>query len=165
MQCIGGEKMLSLILVVVIVSWIIYRIKGKKNLFPKEFFVDAFSRKPPYDNPPWMLLLLVFVGGFIIVTYAGMTTYIKNYDANVEAITYYQNNITQLESKIAELDTVIEDNESNFELSKEEIKVLKEEREELEIELNDEKVALNRLPLNQSPERLSLYKFLLYFGH
>ena len=157
--------MLSLILVVVIVSWIGYRIKRKKSLFPKEFFVDAFSRKPPYDNPPWMLLLLVYVVGFIIVTYAGMTTYIKNYDANVEAITYYQDNITKLESKIAELDTVIEDKDSNFQLSKEEIKELTEEREKLESELDDEKVALNRHPLNQSPERLSLYKFFLYFGH
>ena len=137
--------MLSLILVVVIVSWIGYRIKRKKSLFPKEFFVDAFSRKPPYDNPPWMLLLLVY--------------------ANVEAITYYQDNITKLESKIAELDTVIEDNDSNFQLSKEEIKELTEEREKLESELDDEKVALNRHPLNQSPERLSLYKFFLYFGH
>lgn len=148
--------MLSLILLVVIVSWIVCRIKRKKSLFPKEFFVDAFSRKPPYDNPPWRLLLLVFLVIFIIVIYKGMITYIKNYDVNVEKVTYYQSSIYQLESKIAELDTVI--NESDFQL-------YKEEREKLENQLDYEKEALNQLPINISSRRLSIYKFLLYFGH
>ncbi len=153
--------MLSLILVVLILFWVVYRLKNKKKIFPKEILVDWIRRRPPHDEPTLGLLLFICGIAFIIVTYAGMITYIKNYDKVTGGISYYQNNMAQLETQIAQLDAMIEEDESKSAL---EIKEIQKEKKELVSELEINKRALGKLP-KQTPERLSLYKFLLYFGH
>ena len=65
--------MLSLILVVLVV-WIVYRLRRKKHVLPIDFLKDSLSRKP------WLILVFICSIYFIFVTYASMISYINNYD-------------------------------------------------------------------------------------
>lgn len=166
---LGGKQMLSLILVVALVVWIVSRLRRKKPLLPIDFFKDSLSRKPfSNDEPPWLFLVFIYGICFIFVTYAGMITYINNYDFNVATINYYRDNISQLEIQISEVDIEIEKILTNSELSEEEantqIGELTSNKQSLEKQITINNQNLNKLPLNQTPERLKLYKFLLYFG-
>lgn len=149
--------MLSLILVVVIVSWIIYRIKNNKKILSL------------LDNPTRSMILVFSI--FIIgIVYFSMIYYIQNYDRTVKSITYCKNNNAQLEDQIAELDaSIIEEIGPNSKLSKEERSSLLKEflakREKLNEQITSNTGYLNDPPISApDPKRLKLYKFLLYFG-
>ena len=159
--------MLSLILVVALVVWIVSRLRRKKHILPINFLKDSLSRISS-GKPPWLFLVFIYGILFIFVAYAGMIIYINNYVYTVTAINYYQDNISQLEIQIREVDVEIEKILTNFELSEEEanaqIGELTANKQSLEKQININIQKLNRLPLNHTPERLKLYKFLLYFG-
>lgn len=163
--------MLSLILVVALVVWIVYRLRRKKHVLPINFLKDSLSRKPfSADKPP--RLILVFICGigifFIFVTYVSMISYINNYDSTVATINYYRDSISQLEIQISKVDIEIEKILTNSELSEEEanaqIGELTAYKQILEEQITINYKKLNELPLNPTPECLKLYKFLLYFG-
>ena len=158
--------MLNLILLLVILSWIIYRRKKGKKLFPKEFFEDQFSRRPLKDDPPWGILVLLCVGMFFIVSYTVIPIVIDSYDDVSTAIANCMARIEATELAIGEVNGQIEEISMNLELSSEEkessVQLLMSRKSELENNLARYNEELTKLPLGITPGRIKAYKFLLY---
>ncbi len=138
--------MLSLIIVASIVFRIVYCIKRKKEILASEVFVG-------------IVVVLMLIEGAILVCFSSCMETIKR-------IPKYQEENQVIEAQMKELkDDFTNQILENPEQSKENLEYMFEVYTTAYEELKDEFEANNRFINENSQLNLSVFKYLLYFGH
>lgn len=146
---------MNLILVGVILSWIIYRKKKGKKIFPKDFLKEQFERTLPYDDPPIEFLAIVYFVGIFFLLYIMMEEVILVYNSKVS----YCNQIIETEALITdieeELDSMVEENELHK-------AVLELEKDRFEKKVKEYEAKIMELPQTPSYEVLKFCEVMVW---